>query len=365
MKLAYYAPLPPAASGVADYAEAMRAGLAANWELVVNDVGAKVKRRIYHMGNNPLHWEHYQLALRKPGVVILHDAVLHHLLVGQLDEREYTEEFVHNYGEWFREAAGRFYARRAQSASDAGYFARPMLKRLAEASVAVVVHNRAAERMVKEHSPQTSVEVVPHLFVPPRDHSYYEIDTYREQNLQVGKEEVLVGVLGHLRETKRVETVLRAVGDLRREGVAVKLLVQGSFVGEDLERRLEPLLGQEGVIRRGMLPEEEWWVMARALDVAVNLRWPSAGESSGITTRLMGIAKPVVVTRGEETEDIPAVAAVKVDPGLAEREELTSYLEWLCLNAEARRAVGRHAARHVEQEHRLEKILPRIENLVR
>jgi glycosyltransferase involved in cell wall biosynthesis len=365
MKLAYYAPLPPAPSGVADYAQALLEGLQAHYDVSVNPATSTADCCLYQIGNNPLHWEHYQLALRQPGFVILHDAVLHHLLLGQLDEAAYIEEFVYNYGEWYREAAGRYWARRAQSASDAQYFARPMLRRLAEASRAVIVHNQAAARMVREHAPGATIHVVPHLFVPPPERSYYEIDTYREQNLQVPRGQMLTGVLGHLRETKRIENVLLAYQALRREGLPVRLLIQGEFVGPDLERNLAPLLGQEGIVRRGHLPEAEWWLMARALDAVVNLRWPSAGESSGIATRLMGIGKPVLLSRGPETEDIPAAAAIKVDAGLAEREELASYLAWLCLNEAARQAIGRHAARHIKQFHSRDAVVGQLREILR
>ena len=42
---------------------------------------------LYHVGNNALHREIYQRALTNPGVVVLHDAVLQHLLLGMLGER--------------------------------------------------------------------------------------------------------------------------------------------------------------------------------------------------------------------------------------------------------------------------------------
>jgi hypothetical protein len=65
----------------------------------------------------------------------------------------------------------------------------------------------------------------------------------------------------------------------------------------------------------------------------------------------MGIGKPVILTRSAETGEIPEVAAVQVDPGLAEQEQLQIYMAWLALNLDARRAVGRHAAIHTAQWH--------------
>lgn len=315
---------------------------------------------IYHVGNNGLHWEIYQRAIEKPGIVILHDAVLHHLLLGQLTREQYVEEFVFNYGEWHRQTAEKYWERRGQSAADGAYFRRPMLRRLAERARAIVVHNPAAEQLVREHAPEARLAVVPHLFVPPREYSYRELDEYRERELGVAPGEVLFGVLGHLRESKRIATVLGAVDELRRQGLTVRLLVQGEFVGAELERALTACLARPWVVRRGFLEEDEWWKMAWGLDVCVNLRWPSAGESSGIATRLMGIGRPVLVTRGAETAELPEVAVVKVDAGLAEKEQLTGFLAWLVLNKEARLAIGRHAAIHIGQFHEIGEVVRQV-----
>ena len=46
-----------------------------------------------------------------PGVVVLHDAVLHHFFLGQLSEPDYVDEFVYNYGEWNRGPGARPVAR--------------------------------------------------------------------------------------------------------------------------------------------------------------------------------------------------------------------------------------------------------------
>jgi hypothetical protein len=105
---------------------------------------------LYHLGNNPLHREIYRRALAEPGVVVLHDAVLHHFFLGALDRAAYIDEFVYNYGEWHRGLAREdLWRARASSGFDRRYFDYPMLKRIAERSRAVVVHNPAAARMVR------------------------------------------------------------------------------------------------------------------------------------------------------------------------------------------------------------------------
>jgi len=69
---------------VADYAAALLPALRKHGDVIVNSAGGAVD--LYHLGNNGLHHGIYSLALDRPGVVVLHDAVLHHMLLGSLDE---------------------------------------------------------------------------------------------------------------------------------------------------------------------------------------------------------------------------------------------------------------------------------------
>src|SRR5438045_2572214 len=117
IELGYHAPPPSAATGVAQYAEALKNALAEHVRVVDN-----AQLNLYQIGNNPLHWPMYQQALRQPGIVLLHDAVLHHLLLGQLSREAYVEEFVYNYGEWFRGAAEGLWERRGLRASAPSHF---------------------------------------------------------------------------------------------------------------------------------------------------------------------------------------------------------------------------------------------------
>ena len=92
MTVGFYSPLPPARTGVADYAAALLAELRRHGRVEVAPRRCGVA--LYHLGNNALHAAIYRRALERPGVVVLHDAVLHHFLLGQLDASAYIEEFV-------------------------------------------------------------------------------------------------------------------------------------------------------------------------------------------------------------------------------------------------------------------------------
>ena len=96
MTAGFFSPLPPARTGVADYAGALLAELRRHGRVEV--APARSDAALYHLGNNGLHAEVYRRAMERPGVVVLHDAVLNHFYLGQLNEAQYVDEFVYNYG---------------------------------------------------------------------------------------------------------------------------------------------------------------------------------------------------------------------------------------------------------------------------
>jgi glycosyltransferase involved in cell wall biosynthesis len=349
MTVGFYSPLPPARSGVADYAAALLGELRRRGPVEVAPERCDVA--LYHLGNNPLHAAIYRRALERPGVVALHDAVLHHFLLGQLDESAYIEEFVYNSGEWSRGLACELWRGRAASGADPRYFAYPMLKRAVESALAVVVHNAAAARAVKAVAPEARVVEIPHLLETPALPSLAETASYRER-LGVRPDAFLFGVFGYLRESKRLFSVLKVFAEVRREFPSAALLVAGQFVSKDLERAVRPLLAQPGVVRRPYLPESEFWLAASAVDACINLRYPSAGETSGTAIRMMGLGKPVLVTDGEECSGFPDDACVRIPAGPAERESLRRHMILLPSVFGLARAIGQRGAAHAASRHR-------------
>ncbi|HXA51036.1 MAG TPA: hypothetical protein VNV86_12055 [Candidatus Acidoferrum sp.] len=352
MKVAFHSPLPPARSGVADYAAALLGELRRHGSV---EPGAKrADIALYHLGNNGMHADIYRRALEVPGVMVLHDAVLHHFFLGQLTEREYLDEFVYNYGEWNRGLARDLWRGRAAAGSDERYFRYPMLKRAAEVSLAVIVHNRAAARIVRDHAPQARVIEIPHLAFPaPALPDEAEVLRYRESlGLDLGT--LVFGVFGYLRESKRLVSVLESFAALHRDFPRTALVIAGEFVSTDLARAVEPMLATPGVLRLPFLEEREFWRAARLADVGINLRYPSAGESSGIAVRLMGLGKAVLVTEGEEYAGVPEDACIRIAPGPSERDSLLHHMVMLAGLGGVAAAVGLRARAHIADRHRLD-----------
>jgi glycosyltransferase involved in cell wall biosynthesis len=169
----------------------------------------------------------------------------------------------------------------------------------------------------------------------------------------------LLGVFGHPRESTRLPVVLRALQQVWTANPGVHLLIAGRFESSDLERSLAGQLSDPRIIRAGYLPEAEFWRYAAAVDLCINLRFPTAAETSGIAIRLMGIGKPVVFSQGEEIAHIPENACLRVETGPAEEELLANYIVSLAEDREVAQEIGLRAAAHVAAHHAIESVAAR------
>jgi glycosyltransferase involved in cell wall biosynthesis len=347
LNIGFFSPLPPDRTGVADYSAALLPALRTLAPVGVGDERAAAA--LYHLGNNSLHRGIYLRALEKPGLVVLHDAVLHHFLLGLLDEGAYVDEFCFNYGPWAESLARTLWRQRARSAADPRYFSYPMLRRIVQRSLGVVVHNPGAAHMVREHVPDARIYEIPHLYAASAARTPEQVEALRSSfGFPAGA--FLFGVFGHLRESKRVFPILRAFTRVREEA-SVGLLLAGSFASSDLERAMRPWLGQPGIFHTGYTPEDKFNLHAAAVDAGLSLRFPAAGETSGITIRLMGSAKPVMITRGLETSRFPESACVRIDSGPAEEEMIAEAMVWLARDRESAVRLGEQAAGYIAAHH--------------
>ena len=340
MTVCFHAPLPPARTGVADYAGHLLDAMRKLGPVVLPPADSDVD--LYHLGNNHLHAAIYDRAVAKPGVVVLHDAVLQHFYLGRLSREQYVEEFVFNYGPWSRSLAESLWEGRARSATDPRYFEYGMLRRVAETAKAVIVHNPAAAARVRHHAAEARVFEIPHLFQSVSCPPAADVFKFRAR-LGVKPLEPLCGVFGYLRETKRVATVVRVC-----ERFGAPLLLAG-VADRDLARSLEGVQGGH-LHRLAFLEEKDWWTAAHAVDICINLRYPSAGETSGIAIRMLGIGKPVLVSDGVESDGLPP-ACPRILSGPAEETHLSAVLGWLLNSAADREAIGRSAARQTHERH--------------
>ncbi len=354
MTVGYHAPAPGSHSGVADYAGALKGALRRFGSVTDHSKDADIN--LYHLGNNKLHAQIYADALETPGVIVLHDAVLHHFMLGALSHDEYIAEWIYNYGEWQRSLGEELWRDRAKCGTDPRYFEFPLLRRILERSRAVIVHNPGAAAVASQLT--DNVTIIPHFCEINPVADACETVRFRER-IGVGQGATLFGIFGYLREPKRIVTCIQAFKRLHEQRPGTALLIAGECVSSDLARLLEIEANHPAIRRLAHLSERDFPLALATVDCCLNLRYPGAGETSGIAIRLMGVGKPVIVTDNAENSAFPRGAVLRVSAGIAESAELFDHI---CLVTEfppLAREIGNEAQRHIRQHHALESVAGR------
>lgn len=358
MRIAYYSPLPPERSGIADYSALLLPALRNRLDVQVVGRGRTRPLRgtdvaVYHVGNNPdAHGWIVDALRRRPGVVVLHDFVLHHLVagltIGRRDGHGYLAAMEREAGVVGRLLGHGVLDKRIpplwESRPDEFHLAGEVL----DLATGLIVHSRYVEEKAREAGFERAIWRVPHPAWPVPPLPPPGAETHGEP---------LIGCFGNVNSSKRIPQLLEAFARLRRDRPAARLLLVGATSpGFDLDRRLQRLgLSGEGILREDYVREDRLWSLMAACDLCVNLRAPTMGETSGSVVRQLSLGKPLVVSDVGWFSELPDEVALKVPVGSGEVETLHAALELLSRNERARRAMGAAARDLADREHDLER----------
>jgi glycosyltransferase involved in cell wall biosynthesis len=357
MKVAYYSPLPPERSGVADYSALLVPELAKRIELHVQKRGRRRPARgadvcLYHVGNNPdVHGWIVEALRRWPGVVVLHEFVLHHLVAGLTLARRDVATYL---AAMEREAGlvGRLLGLGVVDRSVPPLWESrpedfPLAGLVLDEATGLIVHSGYVEGRARKAGFEGPIWRIPHPAWPEP-----AVDP-----IDLGPGPV-VGCLGHINPEKRIPQLLEAFALVRERLPEARLLLAGPVAPRfDLDARLEKVGLPEGaLIREGYVDERRFVSLLAACDVCVNLRAPTMGETSGSAIRALSLGKPLVVSDVGWFSELPDGVAAKVAPDEREVETLAAVLEALCAREDRRASMGRAARAHAEREHSLSRV---------
>jgi glycosyltransferase involved in cell wall biosynthesis len=132
----------------------------------------------------------------------------------------------------------------------------------------------------------------------------------------------LVVSFGGVQAHKRIDKVLQSLALARRERGDVRLVLAGSMHSHDLDAvALARSLGLEDAVRfTGYLSEVDAWDWLHAGDLAVNLRGPTTGGTSGGIFQAFSMGRAVIASDAAEQKELPAECVVRVPLGAGEVE---------------------------------------------
>jgi glycosyltransferase involved in cell wall biosynthesis len=313
-------------------------------EIVPQDTPPDVDEiSLIHLGNNPHHAWLLDRLQGPQTVAVLHDLVLHHLLV---EASGGDEVFLETRLREAHGMAGTALARARQLGLTGSRdpFLFPARGAFLGSVSGVIVHSGWAESEMAQEFPDLPRARMGLAVADPGGNVNRAAERGR---LGIPPADVVLMHLGFLTPAKGLEKILAGVAVAKRSGVPVRLLLVGEGRGVDEIRRAAAAVGVEGLVNTtGWVEPEAFPAIPAAADLGVVLRTPSAGETSAAAVRFLATGTPVAVGGLHQFLEWPERAAPRLTPGPSAPAELARLLAsaqaggraWDCRRRAARAA---------------------------
>ena len=360
--LAIVAPLPPAASGIADYTAELAPALAEHYAVTLVGAaptegalagrlpwmnegdfareGGRFDRVLYQIGNNPMHAPALtRLLPRFPGVVTLHDSAI-------TDLRN-----------WIDGGAAPPEPRVPRLVREEGYPALVTSRELAGSAglltdaLGVVLHSGHARWLLEAEYGEAAlghVSVLPHLRQPP----VLPDRSAARATLGLPEAGFILASFGLMTPKKLPDRVLSGFAAMARRDASARLV----FVGGSEEGAGPAVLEEAGrlglagrVTVTGRVAAEDYRRWLAACDMAVQLRRASRGETSGAVKDVLMAGLPLVANRHGSLTELEQ-SGCRLIPEEAELPDLAEALVELRQDPAKRAAMGRAAQAWARRE---------------
>jgi glycosyltransferase involved in cell wall biosynthesis len=326
MRLGWFSPFPPVRTGIAacsaELVEALRRrGHAIDLypEAAAHDFVWRHRLDpydlvVYQFGNSSHHDYEWAYALKYPGLAVLHDTHLHHaraaFLLRENRAADYRAEFRWNHPDVPPDVAEL-----AVAGLDSRLFYEwGFVRSLVESSRLVAVHGEGARRELMESIAQrdlaeriVSIRLGHGQLVGPAR----ELEARRRVRSQcaIAEDAVLFGVFGGLTPEKRLPQILAALRAILPYAPGARLLLAGApapyyDIAADIARHG---LADRVTLTGYLDTDESLTDHLAACDVTLNLRWPTARETSGPWLRALAAGRATVITDLVHLADVPSL----------------------------------------------------------
>jgi glycosyltransferase involved in cell wall biosynthesis len=394
-RLAFLSPLPPVPSGIADYSADVLRLLVDRYavdcycdqsdvdssrlpaavlvrpieQLALMNAGRRYDLVVQQLGNGTSHAFQYPWLARLPGLLVLHDLVLHHsrarMFLDAPEARAYAarpwdaeaRSAAFTGIQCYRDEVAYCYPAQAGRLDEAHLatvgtllpYAYPLFRIPVEASRVTGVHNSYCADAIIEELPEARVVPLTMPVEPLRAPPGKAAELRRRYGIEPG--DLVVASFGLLTREKRIETLARAVARALSQLPRLRLALVGPAPDRaGLGARLEELGLAGRFVITDRVPFDELGAHMEMADIAVHLRYPSAGETSASLLRLLAQGRPTLMADIENLSEVPEAAVVRIDVS-DEEGEVTRAILRLAARPERARALGRAAAEFAAREH--------------
>jgi len=383
-QLAMMSPLPPERSGISDYIVALIPALCRHYELILihpeprsiapvldeygkplplytpewlDDNAGRDLRIIYHVGNSPFHEPMLSVMRRHPGVVMLHDYFLSHLMNGWCLHGDGAPSIVEVLQHGHGYPAVQNYSRQQQKGGHQHLWQYSLNLPILQMARGILVHSPHSQSLAeKEYNPDSlhNWHEVPMLSRHRQPVTAEEREVLR-QRYGLRPENQLICSFGYVGPSKLSLELIKAfaISGLAHQGW--RLFLAGSEGGnqsyrDELENVIKSASLEEHVHITGWISSKEYWCLQEIGSIHVQLRTKSRGETSAAVMDCLRSGAALIVNRHGSLDDLPDTICRKIADQFT-LEQLAEALVDLSENESARQALGEKAKTHSETHH--------------
>lgn len=384
-KILYVSPLPPQKSGISDYSEILIYALKEYYDIdlliedyrlsnksMYQDFGvfvykkdsvnfSKYKAIIYNIGNNPqFHGYIYELCLKRPGLVIMHDFVLYYLIVGYYAGKGKLYSKLYEIGgvEAIAIVKHELKSERKNLLEYKNIApVLPLNKELIKSGNKIMVHSDYARKRV-ESMTQKDVKIKKINMIAQTKKKVHIIARDRLFNkYNIPVDAILIGSFGYVAETKLNEFMCKAILNIQNKcskKVCYVMVGEGNYVDEYVDNKT--------IFKTGYVDSDEMDSFLKYIDIGANLRYPSMGETSAAMLRLLENGKPTIIIKDGWFAEIPEDCVVPL--GIEEIDRLESVILQLLSDEEYRGEIGKNAQEYIKNNHSEEAVCLEIKKFI-
>jgi len=347
--IAYVSPLPLDKSGIADYSEDLVYEIDKyfNVDVYTNTKKVNLKKSeifelkklydtyfkydliIYNIGNDyNYHGDIFIMATRIPGLIILHDYKINDLMLSlcNIEDMKFYNKNIYNESVYDQSCKSLLNGIRLINKDDTITF------NLLNKCRGVITHTIwAFDQMRKKYQTNISNNI---FYVPMGNHGGNNSNDYPDNNIidNIKKTNAIkFGVFGHMTPNKRIDKIIQALKIVtNNNNLNIHLYLVGKEYAnnsavpgyKNISDMVKKLDIEKYVTIIDFVDITTFNKLIENMNVAIGLRYPTNGESSGTITKFLYYNKPCIISDVDQFKDFPNICTFKLPVNLTNEQEI-------------------------------------------
>ena len=388
LKIAIFTPLPPIKSGISDYSIDLATTLkeycdiifvidnsapnpknselnGINWERL-NEFNTSKYRdyiRFYQMGNNIYHeFIFKELINGKPGITLLHDYSIHHLIdtlfVAKKDYLTYSNLMQEEYGKMGLNLA---LLREKGMYDQLCNFILPLNRKIIKYSSGIIVHSKESFDEIKYNYPKKKCIKIPFPVKKIDKKISDETLTKIKESFNLKSNHLIISTLGFATPTKQIPLILQALHKIKKDIPNFMFIIAGEVSNSlNLDYYIKKFNLENNVTITNYISLKKFEEIIMISDFIINLRYPSAGETSAVLFRAMQMGKPAIVYNYSSFSDLPEEGSFKIKLDTLKSYDLENAIKKLANDNKLRDNKSNFIKNFIFKEHSIDKVSSQI-----